>query len=123
MTKLLRLWYYQYHNPRELLTMGKQEEIKQRQEFLIQESNKILADTKKPNIPTVQPLVDAYYHLPNNGSGGSLHIVLEDYNVQDSSVQFCIEWAKKDNDIYGVLLGKILLRMSKTQRLKLGACC
>ncbi|MGL5881286.1 MAG: hypothetical protein ACRC2V_26425 [Xenococcaceae cyanobacterium] len=99
--------------------MENQEELKQRQAFLIRELNKILEDAKKPNISTVQPLVDAYYRLPSNGSGGSLHIVLEDNNVQDSSVYFCIEWAKKDSDIYGVLLGEVLLRMSKTQRLKL----
>lgn len=100
--------------------MEKQEEIKQRREFLIQESNKILAEAKKPNIPTVQPLIDAYYRLPGNGSGGSLHIVLEDNNVQNSDVQFCIEWARKNDDICGVLLGEVLLLMSKTQRLKLG---
>jgi hypothetical protein len=99
--------------------MENQEELKQRQELLIRESKKILEDTKKPNIPTVQPLVDAYYRLPYNIAGGSLHIVLEDKNVQDDSVRFCIEWAKKGGDIYGVLLGEILLRMSKTQRLKL----
>lgn len=104
----------------EVLIMENQEELKQRQEFLIRELNKILANSKKPNIPTVQQLVNAYYRLPGNESGGSLHIVLEDNNVQDSSVQFCIEWAKKDGDIYGTLLGEVLLRMSKTQRLKLG---
>lgn len=101
--------------------MRKQEEIKQQQEYLVQELNKILAEIKKPDITSVQPLVEIYYNLPNNESGGSLHIVLDDNNVQDSSVQFCIDWAKKEDDIYGVLLGKVLLRMSKTQRLKLGA--
>ena len=102
-----------------LIVMESQESLKQRQESLIREFDKILEDAKKPNIPTVQPLVDTYYRLLGNGCGGSLHIVLEDNNVQDSSVQFCIEWAKKDDDIYGVLLGEVLLRMSKTQRLKL----
>jgi hypothetical protein len=73
----------------------------------------------KPTVPEVMPLVRAYYAKEENGAGGSLHIVLDDGNVEDSSVEFCIEEAEKRGDKDGVELGKILLRMSKTQRNKL----
>ena len=52
--------------------------------------------------------------------GGSLHIVLDDQNVKDSHVQFCVEWARDHDDPLGALLAGLLLRMSKTQRTKLG---
>lgn len=74
----------------------------------------------KPTVPEVLPLVAAYYSIRNNGAGGSLHTVLDDGNVHDHSVQFCIEYAG-DSDFRGRALGHILLAMSKTQRLKLGA--
>lgn len=73
----------------------------------------------KPTVPEVLPLVQAYYALPGNGVGGSLHIVLEDGNVEDSSVAFCLKAAQERGDAPGVELASILLRMSRTQRLKL----
>ena len=73
----------------------------------------------KPVIPDVIPLVKDYYALPNNGAGGSLHIVLDDGNVQDSSIIFCLDICKKNNDEKGIKLCNLLLRMSKTQRRKL----
>ena len=74
---------------------------------------------EKPTIPDVMPLVDAYYC--KNPTGGSLHIVLDDGNVDDSHVVFCLKRAEENNDLDGVRIAKLLLRMSKTQRLKLGA--
>ena len=55
-----------------------------------------------------------------NSSWGSLHIVLDDNNIQDSSVLFCKQYAAEQNDYDGELLADILLQMSKTQRLKIG---
>lgn len=60
-----------------------------------------------------------YYLKPENGAWGSLHIVLDDDNVRDSDVEFCIQRAKDKNDLEGEELGKILLQLSKTQRLRL----
>jgi len=73
----------------------------------------------KPTIPEVTPLVKDYYRKEGNGVGGSLHIVLEDANVNDSDVLFCLQWAKDNNDTDGVRLAELLLQMSKTQRLKI----
>jgi hypothetical protein len=73
----------------------------------------------KPTIPEVAPLVRAYYAKPGNGVGGSLHIVLEDSNIDDDSVRFCRKYAEERGDSDGVALADILLRMSRTQRGKL----
>lgn len=61
-----------------------------------------------------------YYDKPGNGAGGSLHIVFDDYNVDDDSVRFCITHAIEKNDQNGVKLARLLLQMSKSQRLKIG---
>ena len=73
----------------------------------------------KPTIPEVLPKVQEYYkdHL----TGGSLHIVLDDGNVRDSDVMFCLELAKQRDDTKGIELANLLLRMSTTQRRKLYA--
>lgn len=73
----------------------------------------------KPTVPEVLPLVRAYYAKDGNGAGGSLHIVLDDGNVEDSHVRFCLEFAREEGDEDGVRLAETLLQMSQTQRLKL----
>jgi hypothetical protein len=40
-------------------------------------------------------LIDAVYSLPNGGAGGYAHIVLDDWNLDDSSIDLCIEAAKE----------------------------
>lgn len=69
-------------------------------------------------MPEVQPLVDAYYAKPGNEAGGALHIVLDDHNVDDDSIRYCVDRARERGDLDGVRLGEKLLSMSKTQRLK-----
>lgn len=69
-------------------------------------------------IPCVLPRFRLYLH--NNPSWGSLHIVLADGNVSDKDVNFCFEWATRHDDPEGAELAKILLKMSKTQRMKIG---
>lgn len=76
----------------------------------------------RPSATITVPEVKArfeVYHL-NNPAWGSLHIVLEDNNVKDSHVQSCIDDALKEGDLEGAELGRILLKMSKSQRLRLG---
>ena len=69
---------------------------------------------------TVPDVIERFknYHL-DNPVWGSLHIVLEDFNVEDSHVQSCIEYAEQNGDTEGAELGKILLQLSKSQRYKL----
>ncbi len=73
----------------------------------------------KPTVPEVLPLVQAYYATPGNEVGGALHLVLSDGNVNDSHVQFCLNAARERGDEKGIELAELLLRMSRTQRLKL----
>ena len=74
---------------------------------------------RKPTIPEVAELFARYYEQPGNAVWGSLHIVLDDGNVDDSNVVFCIGEAEQRGDDEGKRLAEILLRMSKTQRRKL----
>ena len=73
----------------------------------------------RPTVLDVIPMVRAYYAKPGNIVGGSLHIVLDDMNVDDSHVEWCLAYAIRKNDTDGVALAKVLLQMSKTQRLKI----
>lgn len=76
-------------------------------------------DPDRPAIPDVVDRFAGYYAAPGNGAWGSLHIVLDDGNVRNHDVTFCIEQAQEKGDVEGEALGRILLSMSKTQRLKL----
>ncbi len=73
----------------------------------------------KITVPEVMDQFVEYLRKPGNGVGGSLHIVLDDQNIQNHHVEFCISHAEQCDDEDGIKLGKILLEMSKTQRLKI----
>lgn len=76
----------------------------------------ILKADKKPTVPDVSILVQIYYKKTGNEAGGSLHVVLDDHNLEDDFVRDAIEWAREQGDADGKALGEVLLRMSKTQR-------
>lgn len=63
-------------------------------------------------------LVQAYCEKTGNEVGGSLHVVLEDGNVSNGSIEFCRKYAVENNDPDGVALAELLLGMSLTQRRK-----
>ena len=71
----------------------------------------------KPAIPDVLPRFVAYYRA--HPSWGSLHVVLDDGNIEDVFVRGCAEYAREQNDAEGGALADILLTMSKTQRGKI----
>jgi len=77
-----------------------------------------LSSPSKPVIPEVVDRFRAYHD--EHPTWGSLHIVLDDGNVEESHVAFCVSWAIEHDDWEGANLGAVLLRMSKTQRRKLG---
>ena len=76
---------------------------------------------KVPNVREYVPRFTAY--LRENCVWGSLHVVLEDGNVGDSSVDYCIESAVAKGDTEGEALARILRDMSRTQRSKLDRLC
>lgn len=78
----------------------------------------------RPTVPEIQELVDAYYQFPQCEVGGDLHIVLDDGNVEDTHIQWCIENAGVYRDFEpecARLLGRLLLLMTMTQRRKIDA--
>jgi len=70
-------------------------------------------------IPDVLEDFATYYARPENGAWGGLHIVLDDGNVSDDSIRFCIDAAEEEGDAETARLGRLLLRLTKTQRRKL----
>lgn len=57
------------------------------------------------------------------GAWGSLHIVLEDSNLETRSVEYCKKHAIEKNDLEGIKLAEYLLNMSKSQRGKISNKC
>lgn len=73
----------------------------------------------KPTVPEVLPLMREFQTKKGNEVGGVFHIVLDDGNVENSHVEWCLERAKEEGDELAIRLGELLMKMSKTQRLKL----
>jgi hypothetical protein len=78
----------------------------------------LIAAGGKPTVLDVSPLVREYVGRPGNIAGGSLHIVLDDRNVDNLSVKYCGRWAEERGDADGAALASLLLACSKTQRKK-----
>jgi len=64
---------------------------------------------------------DTLAYLADNPMGGSLHIVLEDCNVEDEDVAWCIEYARSRWDVDGWYLAVKLFHASKRTRLRLAS--
>lgn len=64
-------------------------------------------------------LLSKFKSVEGNGVGGTLHIILDDLNVEDRNVWWCLEYAKSKGDELGAELAREMVAMSKTQRLKL----
>jgi hypothetical protein len=60
------------------------------------------------------------YYLAHPSNWGSLHIVLDDDNIETHSVEFCRGWAREHDDPEGEELATILLELSTSQRRRLG---
>ena len=78
-------------------------------------------DPLRPTVPDVLPRLEAYLARHGNEAGGSLHLVLDDRNVSDDDVLFCIYSAQERGDTEGGELARVLLRMSPTQRAKIAS--
>lgn len=83
-----------------------------------------VANNDMPQKPTIPEVIDRFYaYFEAHPTWGALHIVLDDDNLEDSSVDFCIEWAERHDDTEGAELGRILRRMSRTQRGRISHIC
>ena len=72
---------------------------------------------KKPSITDVLPRVRHYYK--KHPAGGCLHLVLDDGNLDNKSIEFCRDYAIQNNDDHAMSIAVDLLYMSNTQRRKL----
>jgi hypothetical protein len=72
---------------------------------------------------TKQELAEAHrlYLLLNEKAGCCWHILLDDNNVDDDCVRWCINLAATQGHPVCIEIGPLLQRMSKTQRLKLAS--
>ena len=71
-------------------------------------------DATRTTIPDVVRVFADY--LEDNPTWGSLHVVLDDGNVGDDSIKHCIDVSREANDAAGLVLGRTLLTLTKTQR-------
>ena len=54
-----------------------------------------------------------------NPAGGNLHVCLDDGNMEDGNVWWCLQEAAKEKDLDGVLIACLLLGMSEDDRFDL----
>lgn len=71
-------------------------------------------------------LAKAYYAQPDFynvsfGCGGMLHIVLDDGNLEDESIRYCIDETRACGELFGEALGEYLLILTPEQREQLYA--
>lgn len=72
----------------------------------------------RPTVPEVRALVAAYYEKPGNGAGGKCHIVLDDGNLEDLALSYCVLRCLEEKDLDGFVIMSKMLQMTKTQRRK-----
>lgn len=64
----------------------------------------------------VRALISAFRDRDENALGGNLHLVIEDGNLDDGSVQMCLDLARKNGDAIGEVIAAALLTMTEEQR-------
>lgn len=71
---------------------------------------------REPTPEQVAPLIAWYYTLPGCSVGGALHVVLDDFNVEDRHVIWASGYASGQGDTCGAELAGLLERMSEADR-------
>ena len=69
------------------------------------------------NVENFKKLKTEYYAIKGNSVGGNLHIVLDDDNYDDESINFCEQACIKSNDEKGKELCKLLREIPFGERL------
>jgi len=82
--------------------------------------NGVPVDVTRPLVPDVVPLVRAYYR--NHGyPNARMHVVIEDRNLDDRSIQWMLDRAIEHGDREAAQIALLLLKMSKAQRKRVAA--
>lgn len=76
----------------------------------------------KLTIPDVIEKFRSYYEKNQRCGWGLLHTILDDGNIHDHDVQWCIDNIKQyyPEDTQALELAEILMKLSKTQRVRIG---
>jgi len=67
-------------------------------------------------VKEIMPLVWELYATDHGSVGGCLHIVLDDNNICDGSIEFCIDYAKREKCDQCLLIAEMLMKMSEDER-------
>lgn len=65
--------------------------------------------------PFIKELIKYYYDDLGNGTGGSLHVVLDDGNLEHATIFWCQNECKKNKDSFGVFLADVLLTFTEDE--------
>lgn len=65
---------------------------------------------------TLRAAIVAYYKVPGNEAGGGCHVVLDDGNVDDDDLRFCIDECEADGDWLGVAIMRAMLALPVSER-------
>jgi len=71
----------------------------------------------------VDPLVAEFLAMPGNGTGGTLHTVLDDSDWSDLAIDRCISAAAHRTDVAAYSLARVIRTLSYEARLKLAEVC
>lgn len=68
---------------------------------------------REESLQAIGALIDEWENTYS--SGGSLHIVTDDGNVEREHIEFCETYASERGDVAGVALAKLLLMLSEDE--------
>lgn len=74
----------------------------------------------KKHLDTIRKMIDLLYSLENCQSGGCLHLLLDDYNVDDDDIKFCLKQCGDNPEKEEAELGKAIcyefLKLNRNER-------
>jgi hypothetical protein len=72
-----------------------------------------MAKTIPLDFTTYEKITQIFYaYLEYNATWGSLHIALDDNNIDRGSIEFCLNYALENKDYLGAYLASVLLTLS-----------
>ena len=74
--------------------------------------NKTIMEKFKPYL---LELIKYYYEDLGNGTGGYLHIVLDDGNIEHENINWCQNECEKHGDSFGVFLADVLMQFTEDE--------
>ena len=82
---------------------------------------------KKDTLPIKKEIPEKYEDIFNliheyyqkEPAGGSLHIALDDGNMDDGNIEFCLKFAKENNDSDAITIGHELQKFTEDERIEI----